>query len=211
MSEPQITLYGVQLSGHVHRVALLLRMLEISYRFIEATAEVRRSREFLQLNPLGQIPVLQDGEIVLPDSNAILVYLAKRYAPGSPWLPEEPIAASRVQRWLSIAAGEVAYGPATARAIALWGRPGDPARAGQVADRLFQFMDAHLGGRAYLAAEHPTIADLACYAYTAHAPEGGISLEPYGALRSWLSRIEALPGFQPMPRSAPPPQASRVS
>ena len=105
LPEPQITLHGIHLSGHVHRVELLLRMLQIQYRFVEAPADVRQSPQFLQLNPLGQIPVLQDGEIVLADSNAILVYLAKRYAPGEPWLPEEPVAASCVQRWLSIAAG----------------------------------------------------------------------------------------------------------
>lgn len=72
MPEPLITLHGVYLSGHVHRVELLLRMLQIQYRFVEASAEVRRSAEFLQLNPLGQIPVLQDGALVLADSNAIL-------------------------------------------------------------------------------------------------------------------------------------------
>src|SRR5690348_18398146 len=90
MSEPQITLHGTEYSGHAHRVVMFLRMLEIPFRFIAAPAEVRRSAEFLKLNPLGQIPVLQDGPILISDSNAILVYLAKRYAPGSPWLPEEP-------------------------------------------------------------------------------------------------------------------------
>ena len=204
MTETQIVLHGTRLSGHVHRVALLLQMLEIPYRFVEAPADVRRSPEFKRLNPLGQIPVLEDGPIVLADSNAILVYLAKRYAPGSAWLPEEPLAAARVQRWLSIAAGELAQGPATARLIAQWGYRADRGRAVEIATRLFQFMDTHLVDRSYLAAEHPTLADLACYAYTAHAPEGGISLEPYEQLRGWLSRVEALPRFQPMPRSPLP-------
>jgi glutathione S-transferase len=185
-------------------------MLDIPYTFVNAPAEVRRSPQFLRLNPLGQIPVLQDGSIVLADSNAILVYLAKRYAPGQHWLPEEPLAAAHVHRWLSIAAGELAHGPALARVIAQWSYPGDRERAVAIAGRLFQFMEAHLEGREYLAAEHPTIADVACYSYTAHAPEGGVSLEPYAALRRWLSRIEALPGFQPMPRSPHPPEVSRV-
>lgn len=210
MSQPKIILHGTRLSGHVHRVALLLRMLGISYEFVEAGAEVRHSAEFKRLNPLGQIPVLQDGPILLADSNAILVYLAKRYAPGSPWLPEEPVAASRVQRWLSIAAGEVAYGPGAARRNSQWGSPCDRGQAIDTAGRLFAFMDAHLADRAYLAAEHPTIADLACYSYTAHAPEGGISLEPYPAVRAWLLRVEALPGFEPMPRLALPPEVPRV-
>lgn len=205
---PPLTLHGTERSGHVHRVVLLLRMLEIQYRFVSAPAEVRRTPAFRQLNPLGEIPVLQDGATVICDSNAILVYLAKRYAPGSAWLPEEPLAASRVQRWLSIAAGEIKHGPALARAIAQWRDPGDPASAARIAGRALAFMNAHLADHNYLAADHPTIADLACYAYIAHAPEGGISLEPYPALRNWLSRIEALPRFEPMPRSPLPPGLS---
>jgi glutathione S-transferase len=201
MTEPLMTLHGTPLSGHVHRVALLLRSLEIPYRFVSAPAEVRRSPEFLRLNPLGQIPVLEDGPVVISDSNAILLYLAKRYGHGTSWLPEEPEAAAQVQRWLSIAAGELRYGPAMARAITLWSVPGEHQQAVEIADRLLQFMEAHLGGRTYLVLEQPTIADLACYTYTAHAPEGGISLEPYPAIRRWLGRVEALPRFEVMPRS----------
>src|SRR2546421_683393 len=121
----EITLYGAELSGHTHRVALLLEMLDISYRFQSAPADVRRSVEFLRLNPLGQIPVLLDGSLVIADSNSILVYLAMTYAAGSGWLPTDPIGASNVQRWLSIAAGELMYGPANARAAALWNAPCD--------------------------------------------------------------------------------------
>jgi glutathione S-transferase len=205
---PRITLHGTDRSGHAHRVVLLLRMLEIPYRFAAAPPEVRRSASFLRLNPLGQIPVLEDGPTVICDSNSILVYLAKRYAPGSPWLPEEPLAAARVQRWLSIAAGEMRHGPALARLIVQWGDPSDRGAATRIADRLFQFMEAHLEDRSYLAADHPTIADLACYAYTAHAPEGGISVQPYPALRRWLARVEALPRFEPMPPSPLPPEVS---
>lgn len=206
--EPRIRLYGTELSGHVHRVVLLLRMLEIPYRFVSAPDEVRRSPGFLRLNPLGQIPVLEDGSLVLADSNAILVYLAKRYAPGSSWLPEEAVAASRVQRWLSIAAGELKYGPATARLITLWNYPADHAHAVGIAGRIFQFMEMHLADQPYLAGEQATLADLACYAYTALAPEGRISLEPYPTLRGWLERVEALPRFQAMPRATLPREAA---
>src|ERR687897_30659 len=115
MSQPAITLHGIELSGHTHRVELMLRMLGLPFRFSPAPADVRRTEAFLKLNPLGQIPVLEDGDLVLCDSNAILVYLAKRYASESNWLPDEPVAAAQVQRWLSIAAGELRYGPAAAR------------------------------------------------------------------------------------------------
>ena len=199
MTKTEIVLHGVSLSGHTHRVGLMLNALGLSYRFEDAPSPVRASPAFLALNPLGQVPVLQDGDLTLADSNAILVYLARRYAPDSAWLPQEPVAAAHVQRWLSIAAGEVAHGPATARLISLFGVEDDPARAARIADRVLAFMDGHLGDRAFLAAEHITIADLACYSYVAHAPDGGVDLAPYPAIRAWLARVEAQPWFQAMP------------
>jgi glutathione S-transferase len=204
MTEPTIVLHGTELSGHAHRVVLLLRMLGLPYRFVAAPPEVRRTPEFLKLNPLGQIPVLEDGPLVLADSNAIMVYLVRRYAPGSPWLPEEPAAAAQVQRWLSIAAGEVMHGCAIARAIKQFNAPMDHKQAVRIAERLLKFMEQHLAGRTYLAAEHPTLADLACYSYVAHVPEGGVSLEPYPSVRAWLARVEALPQFVPIPKSPIP-------
>lgn len=205
MPTPEIVLHGTELSGHTHRVELLLRMLGLPYRYELAPAAVRSTPEFHKLNPLNQIPVLQDGDLTLADSNAILVYLAKRYAPGSHWLPEEPVAATQVQRWLSIAAGEVMYGPAIARMITQWNFPSDLARAKKIAAVLLRFMNDHLKSRHFLAAEHATIADLACYSYVAHAPEGGISLGDYPSVLNWLRRVEALPNFKPIPPSPIPP------
>ena len=210
MPDPAITLHGTKLSGHAHRVELLLRMLGLPYAYRDAPAAVRETPAFLALNPLGQIPVLEDAGLVLADSNAILVYLAKRYDPDRHWLPKAPEAAAAVQRWLSIAAGELSFGLAAARAITLWNmRPdADPVRAKAIAGRLLAFMDGHLAApRAFLAAGHPTVADLACYGYVAHAPEGGIVLDPYPAVRAWLGRVEALPRFEPMPRSPVPAAA----
>ncbi len=197
--EPAITLHGTLYSGHSHRVELLLRMLDIPYRFVEAAAQQRKGEEFRKLNPLGQIPVLQDGELVLCDSNAIMVYLVRRYAPDSGWLPDDPVTAAQIQRWFSIAAGEIKYGPCTARMALQWGMPGDPISAAGIAHDLLRFMDGYLHDREYLAASHATLADLACYPYIAHAPEGRIPLDAYPQVRAWLARLEALPGFKPMP------------
>ncbi len=83
MTTPTIILHGTELSGHAHRVELLLRMLGLPYTCVAAPPAARATPEFLRLNPLRQIPVLQDGDLTLADSNAILVYLVKRYAPGS--------------------------------------------------------------------------------------------------------------------------------
>lgn len=200
MTPSSITLYGVPLSGHSHRVELFLHLLQLPYRFIDAPAPVRQSAEFLRINPLGQIPVLQDGELVLADSNAILVYLAKRYAPDSGWLPSDPVEAAQVQRWLSLAAGEIAFGPAKARVSARWGDTGMPQELmHKLADKVLRFMEDSLAQQDFLAAPRPTLADLACYAYIAHAPEGGVSLAPYPQVRNWIARIQALPHFVPMP------------
>ncbi|HTD06791.1 glutathione S-transferase [Undibacterium sp.] len=208
MNKPaDISLHGTIYSGHSHRVELLLRMLDIPYRFVEATAAVRTTPEFLRLNAFGQIPVLQDGDLVLCDSNAIMVYLVKRYAPDSQWLSDDPVQAAQIQRWFSIAAGEVKFGPGTARMALQWGMPGDPVVAAQIADKLLRFMEQHLADREFLAAEHATLADLACYPYIAHAPEGRIPLQPYPQVRAWLARVEALPGFKPMP-TLPVPAAA---
>jgi glutathione S-transferase len=194
MTETTLVVHGTVASGHTHRVVNFLGILGLPYRLASAPADVRSTPAFRALNPLGQIPVLQDGELVLADSNAILVYLARRYAAGSPWLPEDPVAASRVQRWLSIAAGELKYGPAAARVITLWKAPGNLADAQALAARLLQFTDSHLADRTFLAADHATIADISCYPYIARAPEGRISLADYPHVRAWLARVEAIPG-----------------
>src|SRR5215472_8306127 len=144
MTAADVTLYGSELSGHTHRVELMLRALDLPYRFVSSPARARRTPEFLALNPLGQVPVLQDGDVVLADSNAILVYLAKRHAAGMPWLPDAAAAAARVQRWLAIAAAEMRFGPAAARAMTVWNFPGNMADAHAIAGRLFRFVNDHL-------------------------------------------------------------------
>lgn len=194
-------LHGTRLSGHTHRVQLFLHLLDLPYAFADSPADVRRSAAFRSFNPLGQIPVLQDGDAVQADSNAILVYLAKRYAAGTAWLPEDPVGAARVQRWLSQAAGEIMFGPATARVQARFYDTGVPPALSQaLAARVLGLMDGELAARDWLAADHPTIADVACYSYVAHAPEGGIALDPYPHVRAWIARVQALPGFVAMPR-----------
>jgi glutathione S-transferase len=204
-SQRPIRLHGHPLSGHVHRVELFLSLLALPFEKVTvdlARAE-HKSAAFLALNPFGQLPVIEDGDLVLADSNAILVYLALTYDAEARWLPRDPIVAARVQRWLSVAAGQLAHGPAAARVAVVFGRPQEQAPR-DAAARLFALMDQQLATQPYLAAAHPTIADVALYSYTAHAPEGGVSLAPYPQLRQWLARIEALPRFVGMRCSAVP-------
>jgi glutathione S-transferase len=198
-----IRLYRHPLSGHCHRVQLLMSLLELPFETIDVdlVGRAHKHPDFLSKNPLGQVPVIEDGEVTVADSNAILVYLAKRYDPTGRWLPGDPILASRVQRWLSIAAGELAAGPAAARLAVLFGAKIDTDQAKRVAIELFRVLDAHLSARLFLVGDDPTIADVAIYSYTAHAPEGGVSLDPFQNLRAWLTRFESRPGFLPMKRA----------
>lgn len=199
-----IRLHTTPLSGHGHRVKLFLTMLDLPFEIVDVDLRggANRQPEFLEISPFGQVPVIEDGETVLFDSNAILVYLAKRYG-GKSWLPDDPAGAARVTQWLSIAAGPIAYGPCAARLVKVFGADRDYDAAARTAVTLFDVIESELGKRRFAAADHPTIADIAAHTYIAHAPEGGISLEPYPNIRAWLDRVAALPGFVAMPASRP--------
>jgi glutathione S-transferase len=201
MSNP-IKLYNFPKSGHAHRIELMLSLLNLPTElvFVDLAKGAHKQPDFLALNPFGQVPVIDDNGTVIADSNAILVYLAKKYDNGA-WLPEEPAAAARVQRWLSVAAGPLAFGPAAARLVTVFGASFNVDEVISRAHTLLKVIDAELTKTPFLAGSTPTIADIANYSYIAHAPEGNVSLEPYANVRNWLARIEALPRFVPMPRT----------
>ncbi|MDZ5647102.1 glutathione S-transferase [Nitrospirillum sp. BR 11828] len=196
-------LYHHPLSGHAHRARLFLSLLGQPHDLVEVDlmAGAHKTPEFLALNPLGQVPVLVDEDTVVSDSNAILVYLARKLG-RTDWLPEDAQGAAAVQRWLSVAAGEVAYGPAAARLVTLFGSKHNPEEVIGRAHALLTTLDAWLTTRDWLAASHPTIADVALYSYVARAPEGNVDLSPYPRVIAFLRRIEALPGFVPFAESA---------
>lgn len=202
-----IRLYRHALSGHCHRVELMLSLLELPFETVEidfASAE-HKQPAFLAISPFGQVPAIDDDGMLLADSNAILVYLASRYDTQGVWLPRDPVAAARVQRWLSVAAGDIAFGPAAARVAEVFKRDVDTRAMIERAALLLSRMEAHLAapqGTSFLAGDTATIADVACYAYIAHAPEGNVNLAPYPAVRAWLARVAALPRFVPMAASA---------
>ncbi len=201
---PDIRLHRFRMSGHCHRVELFLSLLGLPVEIVDVPPGGQKTTAFLAMNPFGQVPVIEDDGAVLADSNAILVYLAIRHDPARRWYPADARGAADVQRWLSVAAGPLFAGPAVARLVGLFDARHDLARAQLVAAGVLGVMEAHLAaGGPFFVGEAPTIADIALYSYTAHAPEGHVSLEPYPQIRSWLDRIEALPGFIPMVRSAP--------
>jgi len=195
-----VRVYSFPLSGHAHRVRLFLSLLGLPFDTVDVdlAAGAQREPAFLALNPLGQVPVIDDDGTVLADSNAILVYLAKRYGDAH-WLPDDAVGAATVQRWLSYAAGPIATGPAAARLVTVFGAPLDHDAAKRTAAKVLAVIDQELAGKPFAAGAQPTIADIAAYTYIAHAPEGGVSLDPYPHVRAWLARVEALPGFVAMP------------
>ncbi|QSY98025.1 glutathione S-transferase (plasmid) [Rhizobium bangladeshense] len=189
-------LYFHPLSGHAHRARLFLSLVDQPFELIEvdlAKGEHKRPA-FLQMNPFGQVPVLVDGETVISDSNAILTYVAKKLA-KSDWLPEDPTGAAQIQRWLSVAAGQIAFGPAAARLITVFGAKYNADEVIARAHALYSVLDRELATRQWLVSERPTIADVAIYSYTARAPEGNVDLSAYPNVRAWLERVESLPGF----------------
>ena len=202
MSQTPIKLYNFSRSGHAHRAELMLSLLGLPVELIhvDLPSGAHKTPEYLALNAFGQVPVIDDKGLVLADSAAILVYLALKYGQGR-WLPTDPVGAAHVQRWLSVAAGQIAFGPARARLITVFGAPFDAEDAISRSHALLKVVEHELNQSSYLVGDTPTIADVAGYSYIAHAPEGNVSLADYPNVRAWLARIEALPGFVPMPRT----------
>ena len=195
-------LYTHPLSGNAHRAQLFVSLLGLQHELVEVDlmAGAHKQPAFLALNPFGQVPVLDDDGVVVPDSGAILIYLAKKHRRND-WLPDAPAEAAAVQRWLSVAAGEIAYGPAAARLVTVFGASFNTDEVIARAHVILGRIESHLADREWLVGTRPTIADVAIYSYVARAPEGNVDLSAYPRVNALLRRIEALPGFVPFRQS----------
>ncbi|WP_026363228.1 glutathione S-transferase [Methylopila sp. M107] len=191
------------LSGHSHRARLFLSLAGIPHELVQVdlAKAAHKSPDFLKLNSFGQVPVLEDGDVVVPDSIAIMVYAAKKFG-KTEWLPETPAEAAAVQRWLSVATGQIFNGPCVARLITVFGYKADAGEAIAKAHAILKLIDDHLAGRKWIATARPTVADAAIYSYVVAAPEGNVDLAPYAHVNVWLRRVEALPGFVPFQKTA---------
>lgn len=199
-----LKLHRHPLSGHSHRVQLALSLMGLPFEMtdVDLMKAAHKSPEFIKLNPFGQVPVLEDGDTVVFDSNAILVYLAAKFDPAGRWMPRDSKGQADVQAWFSVAAGLIAFGPATARLITVFGAQRDAQDAIARAHALLKVMEARLGSSAFLTGTAANLADVAAYSYIAAAPEGNVDLGAYAKVRGWLARIEALPGFVPFHKTA---------
>lgn len=201
-------LYDYEISGSCYKVRLLLSMLNLPYEKIAVDfypGKAHRRPEFLRINPLGQIPVLIDEDIVLRDAQAILLYVAARYDASATWYPAEPATQGRIAMWLAFAGGELMQISAVRLHDMLMGYENiDADAARSAAHKALAILDQHLAecemrGQQWIAAAHPTIADIACFAYPALCHDGGIDRSVYHNINRWLRRVRALPGFIVMP------------
>ena len=192
-------LYSNPRSGNAFKARLLLSLLGLEHEIedVDLAAGDSRTDGFLKLNPRGQIPVLVDGERVIWDSQAILVYLARRHG-GEDWLPTDADGMAQVMQWLAVAENELLFGLARARAVIVFGRAWHYDQSKALGEAGLKVLDDRLAERDWLVLDRPTIADIACYPYVALAPEGNISLAPYGAIRTWFRRIQGLDGYVDM-------------
>ena len=193
-------LYDLELSGNCYKVRLFAALAKIPLDLVpvDFMGGEHKRPPLTNLNPWGELPILEDGKVVLRDSQAILVYLAAQYGDEN-WLPRDATGLGEVMQWLSTSANELQNGPCAARLADKFGYAIDKANTLERAARILPLIEAHLAAHQWLALGRPTIADCAVMPYVALAPEGGISLEAYPNIRQWIARIKALPGFIPMP------------
>ncbi|MCW3149175.1 glutathione S-transferase family protein [Stutzerimonas stutzeri] len=194
-------LYDMTLSGNCHKVRLFLSLIgqPVELEPVNLLTGAQKQPAFRAINPRGQVPALEDGGFRLGDSQAILVYLARRYAESS-WYPLDAETQGRIAGWLSFAANETQHGPATVRVGKLFGLPIDEPLAQARALSTLRTLERHLAEHAWLAeTEQPTIADIAVYPNVALGADGGLDLLAYPALQAWFARIRALPGYVGMP------------
>jgi glutathione S-transferase len=187
-------------SGNCHKVKLALDLLGLPYRWSEVDLMKGETRtpEFLAMNPNGKVPVLAiDGSTFLPESNAILCYLGE----GTKLVPDDRLERARMLQWMFFEQYTHEPAIAVARFVRVFLRKNDDPRLPELVKRghaALGVMEKHLGERDYFAGERLSLADLALFAYTHKAADGGFDLGPYPAVRAWLARITATPGISTM-------------
>ncbi|ROL69809.1 glutathione S-transferase [Pseudomonas chlororaphis] len=193
-------LYDLHASGNCYKVRLFasLAHIELETVAVDFLAGAHKQPPLSELNPLGQLPILEDGPVVLRDSQAILVYLAGQYA-GLAWWPGHAQGQGEIAQWLSFASNEVQHSLCAARLVKKFGYPLDLAQAQAKSTQTLALLDQHLEHHDWLAIGRPSIADCAVYPYVALAPEGDVDLTPYRHVARWIERIEALPGYLAKP------------
>ncbi len=199
-----IKLYGLDISGNTYKIKLLMSLLDVNYQFIalDISNKQHKSDSFLQLNPRGEFPVLIDDAFVIWDSQAILIYIARKYGAqlkDNHWYPDDIEKMTLITQWLTVANDEIFHTLARARSIIKFGHPGNLDLAQEQGKATLKWVEQHLSNKQWLATDKPSIADIACYPYIALCEEAGIPLKHYDAIQNWFKRLQQLKGYTSMP------------
>jgi len=200
-----LKLHDYVLSGSCYKVRLLLALLRLDYERVPVDfhpGRQHKSAVYFALNPLGQIPILEDGPLVLRDAQAILAHLANAYDPDKNWLPRDG-RFGLIMMWLSFAGGEL-MALSAARMHDMLGYELDIETARANGRKALRILDDHLADRGidggqWIVGDAPTIADIACFPYVALSHDCGLGHEDYPAINLWQRRVRKLPGFVSMP------------
>jgi glutathione S-transferase len=198
-----LTLYSQQLSGNCYKPRLLMALLGIPFRIVDVNSYDGSTRrpEFLEKNPIGKVPLLElDDGRRLAESNAMLIYLAE----GSPYLPAD--AFTRAKAYECLFFEQYSHEPAIAVRISILTAPERAAQRTperlaallEAGNRALGVMELRLSDAEWLANEAYSVADIALYAYTHRAEEGGYDLAPYPRVQAWLERVASRPGHVPI-------------
>ena len=206
-----LTVYGMSVSGNCHKVRMLLEQLGTRYHWVEVDSAHGQTHtpDFLAMNPNAKVPLVQrDDGRVLPESNAILFWLAE----GTPYLPTDGWERAQTLRWMFFE--QYSHEPclAVARFISGWtpvasARRAELPRLRERSAQALRVMEEHLATAPWFSGRAYGIADIALFAYTDVAADGGVALSPYPAVQAWLQRVREQPRFVPMPAPLPEVQA----
>jgi len=196
-----LKLYDTQRSGNAYKARLMLGLLQLPHDVQPVDLANKQQLEawYLAVNPLHQVPVIDDDGVIIRDSAAVLVYLAAKYDASRTWYPADAKGMAEVQQWLAYANNEILNNLALVRSIGLGIRQGNLAEAQVKAREVMAHLDRSLTGRLWLVGSSPTIADVACYPYCTLVGQGGITHDGYAAIADWSRRIEGLKGYAALP------------
>jgi glutathione S-transferase len=189
-------LWLTAVSGNSYKIRVLCSILKVQCQmiYIDPAKFEHKQRPIIDMNPRGQVPVMEIEGKIFWDSTAHLAYIARKYG-GEDWLPAEPLAMAEVMQWMALAQNEIYFGLQWARAVFVYGKHGDLSEYQLHGRKALEMLSRQLKDHDWLALDRPTIADIACYPYTKRAPEGGLTLAPYPTVEKWVARCEAIPGW----------------
>jgi len=193
-----IVLYDHPRSGNCHKIRLFLSILGIDYEnvLVDVLSGVNHQPWFAKINSLCQIPVITDDGFTIQDSQAILIYLAKRY--DNSWFSDDAREMGKIAEWLSFSAKEIAIGLQASRLFYIADEGIDIAAAEREGRRCLALLDHWLSEQHWLCLDRPTIADIACFPYVALSREGKLPLDDHPHVLAWIQRIVQLEGYVPM-------------